>query len=81
MQVSYLQSTDTGISMTIESDTDISIARMLMNLENVDVLTNLTIPSVAAVDAEDGTTKYDFSITADYVSALAKEQEAAQNAQ
>lgn len=67
MAVSYLQSTDTGISMTIESETDISIARMLMNLEQIEVLTNLSIPSVATVDKEDGTQAYNFSITADYV--------------
>lgn len=66
MTVSTMQSTETGISMTITSETDISIARMLMNLEEIDVLTNLSIPSVAAEESEDGT-KYNFSITADYV--------------
>lgn len=76
MSVSYLQSTDTGISMTIESENDISIARMLMNLEEITgksndgmeykILTNIAIPSVAATEAEDGTTVYNFSVTADY---------------
>lgn len=76
MKVSTMQSTETGIAMTIQSETDISIARMLMNLEEMEmrledgtvvpVLTNIAIPSVAAVEQEDGI-KYDFSITADYM--------------
>lgn len=75
MNVSTMSSTETGISMTIRSETDISIARMLMNLEamtikqedgtDVPVLTNISIPSVAAVEEEDGTA-YVFSIAADY---------------
>ena len=67
MVVNTMQSTETGINMTIESDTDISIARMLMNLEEIDVLTNLQIPSVATVEGEDGSKKYNFTISADYV--------------
>lgn len=71
MSVSTMQSTETGISMTITSTTDISIARMLMNLEKMnlegkEVLTNLSIPSVAAEETDTGTV-YNFSITADYV--------------
>lgn len=65
MTVSTLQSSGTGITMTITSTTDISIARMLMNLEEIEVLTDLSIPSVAANTADTGTV-YDFSITANY---------------
>ncbi len=71
MTVNYFQSTGTGINMTIESDDDISIARMLMNLEAIEdshqrvILTDIAIPSVATV-TEDGKTKYDFSVSANY---------------
>lgn len=79
MKVSTLQSTETGISMTITSDTDISIARMLMNLEelkkdDIPILTNISIPSVAATEEEDGT-KYNFSVTADYVTSEISDEE------
>lgn len=76
MTVSYLQSTGDGISMTIESKTDISIARMLMNLEEIEeagvagvdvpVLTEISIPSVVATEISEDETVYNFSITAKY---------------
>ena len=76
MTVSYLQSSEDGINMTISSETDISIARMLMNLETLEmqdkdgqkipVLTNISIPSVTAVDADDGSTVYNFTVSAQY---------------
>lgn len=87
MTVSYLQSSQDGINMTITSETDISIARMLMNLESMEmqdkdgqkipVLTNISIPSVAASDADDGSTEYNFTVTAQYYQvAMAQSQEA-----
>lgn len=87
MTVSYLQSSDDGINMTITSETDISIARMLMNLESMEmqdkdgqkipVLTNISIPSVTAADAEDGSTEYSFSVSAQYYQVvMAQSQEA-----
>ena len=96
MTVSFLQSNDDGINMTITSETDISIARMLMNLESMEmvdkdgqkipVLTNISIPSVTAADGDDGSTVYNFSVSAQYyqvVQALAQEAEnaSAQSAQ
>ena len=96
MTVSFLQSKDDGINMTITSETDISIARMLMNLESMEmvdkdgqkipVLTNISIPSVTAADGDDGSTVYNFSVSAQYyqvVQALAQEAEnaSAQSAQ
>ena len=96
MTVSFLQSKDDGINMTIASETDISIARMLMNLESMEmvdkdgqkipVLTNISIPSVTAADGDDGSTVYNFSVSAQYyqvVQALAQEAEnaSAQSAQ
>ena len=76
MTVSYLQSSEDGINMTISSETDISIARMLMNLETLEmqdkdgqkipVLTNISIPSVTAADADDGSTVYNFTVSAQY---------------
>ena len=76
MHVSYFQSSEKGISMTIESTTDISIARMLMNLETitkevspdneVPILTNISIPSVVATEISEEETLYNFSVTADY---------------
>ncbi len=76
MTVSFLQSNDDGINMTITSETDISIARMLMNLESMEmedkdgqkipVLTNISIPAVTAADADDGSTEYNFTVSAQY---------------
>jgi hypothetical protein len=37
MTVSFLQSDDNGITMTLESKTDISIARLLMNLKELKI--------------------------------------------
>jgi hypothetical protein len=89
MTVSYLQSDENGINMTLTSKTDISIARLLMNLkamtidktvledleivsedndfpDEIPVLDNITIPSVAAGEGDDGEPEYSFSVTASY---------------
>lgn len=72
MTVQYLESTQEGINMTIESEDDISIARMLMNLEDIvnsdkqKVLTDISIPSVVATEDDNGAVKYDFSVSASY---------------
>ena len=80
MTVTYLQSSDEGISMTIESKSDISIARMLMNLEEVSkkvpvdtnsdvdvpLLTEISIPSVVATEISEDEVVYNFSVTAKY---------------
>ncbi|WP_337473562.1 hypothetical protein, partial [Jutongia sp.] len=96
MTVSFLQSNDDGINMTITSETDISIARMLMNLESMEmvdkagqtipVLAIISIPAGPAADGVDGRTGYNFSVSAQYyqvVQALAQEAEnaSAQSAQ
>lgn len=89
MTVSFLQSNDDGINMTITSETDISIARMLMNLESMEmedkdgqkipVLTNISIPAVTAADADDGSTEYNFTVSAQYYQVV--QAQAAQAAQ
>ncbi len=89
MSVTYLQSSGDGISMTIESKSDISIARMLMNLEQVNkkvkvnsvesievpILTNISIPSVVATEVAENEFVYNFSVSADYNPALAVDPE------
>lgn len=94
MTVSYLQSTETGINLTISSKTDISIARLLMNLEKLEmkedpedpnsaivpILTNISIPSVTAEDSDDGSTVYNFTVSADYYLIARAEQEAVEAA-
>ncbi len=89
MTVSFLQSNDDGINMTITSETDISIARMLMNMESMEmedkdgqkipVLTNISIPAVTAADADDGSTEYNFTVSAQYYQVV--QAQAAQAAQ
>ena len=90
MTVSFLQSNDDGINMTITSETDISIARMLMNLESMEmvdkdgqkipVLTNISIPSVTAADGDDGSTVYNFSVSAQYYQVVQELVQEAANA-
>ena len=87
MTVNYLQSSQDGINMTISSETDISIARMLMNLESLEmqdkdgqkipVLTNISIPSVAAEDTDDGSTVYNFTVSAQYYQVVMAQSQAA----
>ena len=78
--------------MTISSETDISIARMLMNLEKLEmedkdgqkipVLTNISIPSVTAAETDDGSTAYNFTVSAQYYQvAMAQAQADAESAQ
>ena len=92
MTVSFLQSSQDGINMTISSETDISIARMLMNLEKLEmedkdgqkipVLTNISIPSVTAAETDDGSTAYNFTVSAQYYQvAMAQAQADAESAQ
>ncbi len=92
MTVSFMQSSQDGINLTITSETDISIARMLMNLEALEmrnkdgqmipVLTNISIPSVTASEEDDGSTVYNFTVSAQYyqvaqAAKAAEEQKAA----
>ena len=92
MTVTFMQSSQDGINLTITSETDISIARMLMNLEALEmrnkdgqmipVLTNISIPSVTASEEDDGSTVYNFTVSAQYYQAAqaakaAEEQKAA----
>lgn len=92
MTVTFMQSSQDGINLTITSETDISIARMLMNLEALEmrnkdgqmipVLTNISIPSVTASEEDDGSTVYNFTVSAQYyqvaqAAKAAEEQKAA----
>ncbi len=77
MKVTNFSSSDDGVTMTITTNTKISVARMLMNLEEIKELTNYQIPSVTE-EGEDGKS-YSFSVTANY--ALTEEEKEAQEAE
>ena len=64
MKVTNFSSNDEGVTMTITTTTKISVARMLMNLEEIKGLTNYQIPSVTE-EGDDGKS-YSFSVTANY---------------
>lgn len=66
MSVSYLSSNEDGISMTIETKTKISVAYMLITLENnLTSLTDIVVPAVSYSD-DDGNVTYSFTVTASY---------------
>lgn len=66
MSVSFLSSNAEGISMTIETKTKISVAKMLVMLEeNLTTLTDIVVPAVSQSGEEEIT--YTFTVTAQYV--------------
>lgn len=66
MAVSTFTSSATGITMTIETKTKISVAQMLMALEeNLTSLTDIVVPAVSMNEA-DGKITYTFTVTAQY---------------
>ena len=65
MQVSTLQSTEDKVTLTITTKTKISVAKMLVEFEGIDLLTNVNVASI---------TKYTFSVTADYTQLPTKEE-------
>lgn len=65
MKVTNLSAKDDGVTMTINTTTKISVARMLMNLEDIKELTNYQIPSVTE-SKKNGVETYDFTVSASY---------------
>lgn len=67
MAVSNFTSSSEGVSMTIETKTKISVAQMIMALEeHLPSLTNIVVPAVTQNDDE-GNISYSFTVTAQYV--------------
>ena len=66
MAVSNFTSSSEGVTMTIETKTKISVAQMIMALEeHLPSLTNIVVPAVTQNDDE-GNISYSFTVTAQY---------------
>ena len=75
MQVSTLQTTEDKVTLTITTKTKISVAKMLVEFEGIDLLTNVNVASIAGAESEnDKIDEYTFSVTADYTQLLTKEE-------
>lgn len=74
MQVSTLQSTEDKVTLTITTKTKISVAKMLVEFEGINLLTNVNVASIAGDDASGKVDKYTFSVTADYTQLPTKEE-------
>lgn len=70
MKVTALKSTSTDVSITITTKTKISVAKMLMNFEGIDTLTNLEVASITGDVQNNKVLSYDFTVTGDYTIAL-----------
>ena len=75
MQVSTLQTTEDKVTFTITTKTKISVAKMLVEFEGIDLLTNVNVASIAGAESEnDKIDEYTFSVTADYTQLPTKEE-------
>lgn len=75
MQVSALQTTEDKVTLTITTKTKISVAKMLVEFEGIDLLTNVNVASIAGAESEnDKIDEYTFSVTADYTQLPTKEE-------
>lgn len=75
MQVSTLQTTEDKVTLTITTKTKISAAKMLVEFEGIDLLTNVNVASIAGAESEnDKIDEYTFSVTADYTQLPTKEE-------
>lgn len=75
MQVSTLQTTEDKVTLTITTKTKISVAKMLVEFEGIDLLTNVNVASIAGAESEnDKIDEYTFSVTADYAQLPTKEE-------
>lgn len=75
MQVSTLQTTEDKVTLTITTKTKISVAKMLVEFERIDLLTNVNVASIAGAESEnDKIDEYTFSVTADYTQLPTKEE-------
>ncbi|MDE6566649.1 MAG: pilus assembly protein PilM [Lachnospiraceae bacterium] len=67
MVVSNFTSNAEGITMTIETKTKISVARMLIALEeHLKSLTDIVVPAVSMNEKDNGSVTYSFTVTAQY---------------
>lgn len=67
MKVETLQSSETGIVMSVTTKTKISVGKMLVMFQQIPVLTNVKVNSITG-QAEDGKVdSYEFTVTADYL--------------
>lgn len=74
MQVSTLQSTEDKVTLTITTKTKISVAKMLVEFEGIDLLTNVNVASITGEDNDGKVGKYTFSVTANYTQLPTKEE-------
>lgn len=75
MQVSTLQTTEDKVTLTITTKTKILVAKMLVEFEGIDLLTNVNVASIAGAESEnDKIDEYTFSVTADYTQLPTKEE-------
>ncbi len=75
MQVSTLQTSEDKVTLTITTKTKISVAKMLVEFEGIDLLTNVNVASIAGAESEnDKIDEYTFSVTADYTQLPTKEE-------
>ena len=75
MQVSTLQTTEDKVTLTITTKTKISVAKMLVEFEGIDLLANVNVASIAGAESEnDKIDEYTFSVTADYTQLPTKEE-------
>ena len=75
MQVSTLQTTEDKVTLTITTKTKISVAKMLVEFEGIDLLTYVNVASIAGAESEnDKIDEYTFSVTADYTQLPTKEE-------
>ena len=75
MQVSTLQTTEDKVTLTITTKTKISVAKMLVEFEGIDLLTNVNVASIAGAESEnDKIDEYTISVTADYTQLPTKEE-------
>ena len=75
MQVSTLQTIEDKVTLTITTKTKISVAKMLVEFEGIDLLTNVNVASIAGAESEnDKIDEYTFSVTADYTQLPTKEE-------
>ena len=73
--VSTLQTTEDKVTLTITTKTKISVAKMLVEFEGIDLLTNVNVASIAGAESEnDKIDEYTFSVTADYTQLPTKEE-------
>jgi predicted transcriptional regulator YdeE len=64
--ITSLSAADDGVTMNLETSTKISAAWLLIQLNQVDLLTNAAIPAISSSEDEDGTEKFVYSIVASY---------------